>query len=53
MRTALLISALALVACATRVPADLDKLQRDVQNCILSGGHARLGPNDTVVCERD
>jgi hypothetical protein len=39
-----------LYACTTKVPADLDRFQRDAQDCILRGGHARLGPAETIVC---
>lgn len=31
--------------------ADLGRRQQAVIDCILSGGHARLGPGDTILCE--
>lgn len=31
--------------------SSLERKQRAVQDCILSGGHARLGPADTILCE--
>lgn len=35
----------------SRNAADLAARQRAVQDCILSGGHARLGPGNTILCE--
>lgn len=35
--------------CSTRT-ADLDRMQRDTQNCVLSGGTPRLGPDRSVLC---
>lgn len=37
------------LGCSTRA-ADLERMQRDVQNCILEGGTPRLGPDRSVVC---
>lgn len=31
--------------------SDLERKQRAIQDCILSGGHARLGPADTILCD--
>ena len=34
----------------SRASADLEARQRAIQACILSGGHARLGPDNTIQC---
>lgn len=39
-----------LAGCAHR-ETELHRMQRETQDCILSGGHARLGPNRTILCE--
>lgn len=44
--------ALILVGCAggPNTAAALRARQQAIQDCILSGGHAQLGPNDTILC---
>lgn len=35
-------------------PSAADRLaerQRAIQDCILAGGHARLGPGQTILCD--
>ena len=39
-----------LTACS-HVASDLERRQRAIQDCILSGGHARLGPGNTILCD--
>jgi hypothetical protein len=46
-----LLLVLALAGCAHRRETELHRMQREVQNCILSGGTARLGPDSTILCE--
>lgn len=40
-----------LSGCATATKRDLDSLNQNIQDCILSGGHPRLGPENTVICD--
>jgi len=44
--------AFAVYGCASSGSTKLADQQQAVQNCILSGGHARLGPNNTILCVR-
>lgn len=43
---------LSLSACADKNLVDLTSRQQEIQDCILSGGHAHLGPDNSIVCER-
>jgi hypothetical protein len=36
--------------CAPRVETPLHRENREVQDCILSGGTAHAGPNGTIEC---
>jgi len=47
---AILIFLIALGGCSTYAARLLAK-QYAIQDCILSGGHARLGPGDTILCD--
>lgn len=38
-------------SCASPEVLELEHRQREVQDCILSGGHARLGPGNTILCD--
>ena len=37
-------------SCASPEVLELEHRQREVQDCILSGGHPSLGPGDTILC---
>lgn len=47
-----LLALLVLAGCASgpNTAAALRARQQAIQDCILSGGHAQLGPNDTILC---
>lgn len=45
-----LLALLVLFGGCSHAASDLDRRQREVQDCILSGGHARLGPDDSILC---
>jgi len=49
-----IIAALALIALASCAHHEttLQRMNREIQNCILSGGHAHLGPDSTIECAR-
>lgn len=42
--------ATALVMLFGCVSSDPDIMGRQIRNCILSGGHPHLGPDDTIIC---
>lgn len=41
----------ALFGCASPEVNQLLMRQRQVQDCILGGGHPHAGPGDTIICE--
>lgn len=43
--------AILMLAACSHVASDLALRQRAIQDCILAGGHARLGPGDTILCD--
>lgn len=45
-----MIAMLWLSACS-RAATELEARQRQIQDCILSGGHAHLGPGQTILCD--
>ena len=47
---ALLASLIIFGGCSS-IAGVLDRNERDTQDCILRGGHARLGPGNTILCE--
>jgi hypothetical protein len=47
---ALVVFLLIFGACS-HAASNLERKQRAIQDCILSGGSARLGPGDTILCE--
>lgn len=50
----LLIFALVMLALSSCASGEVDALlarQKEIQDCILSGGHAHLGPDNSIVCE--
>ena len=53
---ALVLAALWMAGCSHAInpnsAAALKARNQAIQNCILSGGHARLGPDNTILCER-
>lgn len=44
-----LVCFIALAGCAHQ-ESTLHRMNREVQECILSGGHAHLGPDNTIEC---
>ena len=46
-----LVALLIIFGGCSHAASDLARRQRAIQDCILSGGHARLGPADTILCE--
>jgi hypothetical protein len=48
--TAIVVSLLIFGGCS-HAASDLFAKQYAIQNCILSGGHARLGPDNTILCD--
>lgn len=45
------IVAVCMLAACSHVASDLERRQREVQDCILAGGHAHLGPGQTILCD--
>lgn len=37
-------------SCASPEVLELEHRQAEVRDCVLSGGHPSLGPNDTILC---
>lgn len=37
--------------CASPRYLELDNRQREVQDCILSGGRPLIGPGQTIICQ--
>jgi hypothetical protein len=40
-----------LFGCTSPEVKALDQRQRDIQECIISGGHPHAGPNETIICQ--
>jgi uncharacterized protein YgiB involved in biofilm formation len=49
--TAVAALAIWMLAGCSHAASDLATRQRSIQDCILSGGYARLGPGDTILCD--
>lgn len=46
----LLAAVLWLTLGCSHVASDLARRQREIQNCIVSGGTPELGPDDSIIC---
>lgn len=40
-----------MLAACSHAASDLQRTQRQIQDCILAGGHAHLGPGNTILCD--
>jgi len=45
------IALLAICFGCSHAASDLERKQRAIQDCLLSGGRARLGPGNTILCD--